>query len=87
MSAWTRKTQKHVMSQPDTAMTVASLAKLCGVPRQRMYFFVREGFIAATPTTGGYIIMAPEVKRVLGLVRKTKAKDGSEEIQFDFSRI
>jgi predicted site-specific integrase-resolvase len=68
-------------------MTISSLAEACGVSRQRIYVFIKEGRIQAVPMPGGYVVMPHEVKRVLGMRKRVQLRSGAEQVRFDFSKI
>lgn len=87
MTGYAKHVRKPSLDAPNMPLSVAGLAEVCGVSRQRIYVLVKEGLINAIPMSGGYVVMPAEVRRVLGLRVKARLKGGGEHVRFDFTKI
>ena len=72
---------------PDTPVSIARLADLCGVSRQRIYELVKMKRIHVVPMVGGSVVMPNEVRRVLRLRTPTTLKGGGTQMRFDFNQV
>lgn len=80
-------TARKSAALPTAPISVAKLADLCGVSRQRVYELVKLKRIHVVPMLGGSVVMPNEVRRVLSLRTPTVLKSGETHIRFDFNRV
>jgi predicted site-specific integrase-resolvase len=66
------------------ALSVGGLADRLGVPRQRIYNLVRNGYIRVVVMSGGQVIPVEEANRVLEAAIKVSTREGRDRIVFNF---